>query len=57
MQNIDFEQLRKDALESCTANAPDDNFGLMIKKQAELSSKITAQMLKEYHALLSQDKQ
>ena len=32
MQNIDFEQLRKDALESCTANAPDDNIGLMIKK-------------------------
>ena len=57
MRNIDFEQLRKDALESCTANAPDDNIGLMIKKQAELSSKITAQMLKEYHALLSQDKQ
>ena len=61
MQNIDFEQLRKDALESCTAKikktAPDDNIGLMIKMQAELSSKITAQMLKEYHALLSQDKQ
>lgn len=57
MQNIDFEQIRKDALESCTANAPDDNIGLMIKMQAELSSKITVQMLKEYHALLSQDKQ
>lgn len=35
MQNIDFEQLRKDALESCTANLPDDSIGRMIQKQAE----------------------
>lgn len=57
MQNIDFEQLRKDALENCTANLPDDSIGRMIQKQAELSSKVTAEMLKKYHALLDQDKQ
>ena len=57
MQNIDFEQLRKDALESCTANLPDDSIGRMIQKQAELSSKVTAEMLKKYHTLLDQDKQ
>lgn len=57
MQNIDFEQLRKDALESCAANLPDDSIGRMIQKQAELSSKVTAEMLKKYHALLDQDKQ
>lgn len=57
MQNIDFEQLRKDALESCTANLPDDSIGRMIQKQAEFSSKVTAEMLKKYHALLDQDKQ
>ncbi len=57
MQNIDFEQLRKDALESCTSNLPDDSIGRMIQKQAELSSKVTAEMLKKYHALLDQDKQ
>lgn len=57
IQNIDFEQLRKDALESCTANLPDDSIGRMIQKQAELSSKVTAEMLKKYHALLDQDKQ
>nr|WP_302666311.1 hypothetical protein [uncultured Agathobaculum sp.] len=57
MQNIDFEQLRKDALESCTANLPDDSIGRMIQKQAELSSKVTAEILKKYHALLDQDKQ
>lgn len=57
MQSIDFEQLRKDALESCTANLPDDSIGRMIQKQAELSSKVTAEMLKKYHALLDQDKQ
>lgn len=57
MQNIDFEQLRKDALESCTANLPDDSIGRMIQKQAELSSKVTAEMLKKYHALLVQDNQ
>ncbi len=57
MQNIDFEQLRKDALESCTANLPDDSIGRMIQKQAELSSKVTAEMLKKYHALLDQDNQ
>ena len=56
MQNIDFEQLRQNALESYTQNLPDDDIGQMIKKQAELSSKVTAEMLKAYHALLSQDK-
>lgn len=55
MSEIDFERIRKEALEETTQEVEQSPVGDLIRTYADISSKVTKRMLEKYHQQLHKD--